>query len=249
MDYNNLFNSYYLRYLGITIEDLNNGKNIFLCNQRDKPINNWYFQHLIITKINGTNVFSITPSMYEDFVDFINPFKNMDIMQRPKVLKEFFDSKLEIYTIRKMFRMTLDVTPKISAMQNNVVRLTKEILMDSVQAISEEEKEKLWQRKNDEVNQGRQYVILDDNKIASYCKVSNIDYNGGNLTVYTNEKYRNKGYGKLVSIGAIRWCIENEVVPIYWVDEKNAASIALAKSLGFKVISEELVVGTNTQIS
>lgn len=249
MDYDNLFNAYYLKYLGVSIEDLNNGKSIFKCSQRDKPINNWYFQPLIITNINGTNMFSITPSMYEDFVDFITPFKNMNIMQMSKVLKEFFDSKLERYTIRKMFRMTLDVTPKISTISNNVVRLTKEILMNSVQAISEEEKEKLWQRKSDEVNQGRQYVILDDNKIASYCKVSNIDYNGGNLTVYTNEKYRNKRYGKLVSIGAIRWCIENEVVPIYWVDEKNAASIALAKSLGFKIMSEEIVVGTNAQIS
>ena len=249
MYYDNLFNAYYIKYLGISIKDLNNGKSIFKCSQREKPINNWYFQHLIITKINGMNVFSITPSMYKDFVDFITPFENMDIMQISKVLKEFFDNKLEKYTIRKMYRMTLDVAPKISNIPNNVLRLTKEILMNNVQAIDEEEKEKLWHRKSDEVNQGRQYVILEGNKIVSYCKVSNIDCNGGNLTVYTNEKYRNKGYGSLVSIGAIKWCIEDGVVPIYWVDEKNAASIALAKSLGFKVMSEEIVVGTNTQIS
>lgn len=249
MDYDNLFNAYYLKYLGISIEDLNNGKSIFKCSKREKPINNWYFQPLIITNIKGTNVFTITPSMYADFCHYIIPFKNMNNMGLSKVLKEFFDSKLEKYTIRKMYRMTLDVTPKISNIPNNVMMLTKEILMNSVKAISEEEKEKLWLRKSDEVNQGRQYVILDDKKIASYCKVSNIDYNGGNLTVYTNEKYRNKGYGKLVSIGAIKWCIENGVVPIYWVDEKNEASIALAKSLGFKVMSEEIVVGTNTQIS
>lgn len=33
-------------------------------------------------------------------------------------------------------------------------------------------------------------------------------------------------------------------MPIYWVDAKNTYSVALAKSLGFKVKSEEIVVGT-----
>jgi hypothetical protein len=99
--------------------------------------------------------------------------------------------------------------------------------MNSIQNIDHVERNRIWLRKESEVNQGRQYVILDENKIVSYCKVSDIDYNGGNLTVYTDEKYRNLGYGKLVMIGAIKWCYENRVIPIYCVDEKNLASVAL----------------------
>ncbi|WP_396276644.1 hypothetical protein [Haloimpatiens lingqiaonensis] len=40
-------------------------------------------------------------------------------------------------------------------------------------------------------------------------------------------------------MGALKWCYENDIMPIYWVDTKNTYSVALAKSLGFKVKSEE----------
>ncbi|MGH4125071.1 MAG: GNAT family N-acetyltransferase [Clostridium sp.] len=248
MDCNELFNSYYLKYLGISIQEVHKEKKIFQCSQRKKPINNCFFQHLIVTNIDGINTFSVTPKLYRDFSKYIIPFKNMETTELFKVLRVFFDSRLEIYTIREMYRMTLDITYKRIPLQNSIVKLTKEIFINNLQTVSEEEKQRIWLRKKDEVIQGRQYIILDGNKIASYCKVSNIDYNGGNLTVYTNEKYRNKGYGKSVSIGAINWCIENEVIPVYWVDKKNMPSVALAKSLGFKIRSEEIVVGTNYQI-
>ncbi|GAA0785833.1 GNAT family N-acetyltransferase [Hathewaya limosa] len=60
--------------------------------------------------------------------------------------------------------------------------------------------------------------------------------------VYTNEQYRNRGYGKQVTTGILNWCIENNVLPIYLVDEKNTYSIKLAESLGFKIKSKEIVV-------
>lgn len=248
MDYNELFNSYYLKYLGISIQELHKGKNIFQCNQRNKPINNFYFQQLIVTNIDGIDTFSVAPEFYRDFSDYIIPFKNMNTLKLFKVLSSFFDNKLETYTIREMYRMTLDTMPKTILLKDSVVKLTKEILKNSLQTTSEEEKKRIWLRKKQEVIQGRQYIILDGKKIASYCKVSDIDYNGGNLTVYTNEKYRNKGYGKSVSIGAIKWCVENGVIPVYWVDKKNVPSVALAKGLDFSIKSEEIVVGTISQI-
>ncbi|WP_035294594.1 MULTISPECIES: GNAT family N-acetyltransferase [Clostridiaceae] len=246
MDYNKMFNFYYLNYLGLSIKDLKEKKFIFQSNQREKPINNWYFQPLIITNIEGVNVFSISPVFYKEFKDYIGYFNNMDIDRTINILKRFFDNKVKNYTIRKMYRMTLDSDnmPKEYVLKDNVVQLTKEILMNNLCTYSDEEKYKVWSRKREEVNEGRQYVILDEHKIISYCKVSNIDFAGGNLTVFTNEKYRNKGYGKFVTIGSLKWCYENDIIPIYWVDAKNTYSVALAKSLGFKVKSEEIVVGT-----
>jgi GNAT superfamily N-acetyltransferase len=239
-----IFNDYYLKYLGISVQELYSGNGIFNCMQREKALNNWYFQHLIATNINGYNVFSITPIMYKEFTDFIVAYGKVCDEKLEEGLKIFFDSKLEKYTIRRMYRMTLGEMTKELVLDSRVIRLTKEILMNSIQELND--KEKIWERKKDEVLQGRQYVILDGNKIISYCKVSDIDYSGGNLTVYTNEKHRNKGYGMLVSIGVIKWCIENNIIPIYWVDKTNIPSVALAKKLGFEVMAEEIVIGTNT---
>ena len=249
MEYSENFQRYYFKYMGITPQDLAGRKNIFSSSQRERPLNNWYFQHLIVTNVNNINVFSIVPGMYKDFKGYITPFKDMDISEMTGVLRVFFDGKFEDYSIRKMYRMTLDSAPKDLMVDNIAVKLTKEILINNLQSISinHDEINEIWCRKKNEVNQGRQYVILDKSKIVSYCKVSNIDYNGGNLTVYTQEKYRNRGYGKSVSIEAIKWCDDNGIIPIYWVDEKNATSVALAKSLGFKIMSEEIVVGTKSQ--
>ena len=143
--------------------------------------------------------------------------------------------------------MTLDIVPKALLLDDNVVKLTKEIFMNCLQNINQEERNRIWSRKKNEINQGRQYAILDNEKIVSYCKVSDIDYNGGNLTVFTDEKYRNRGYGKYVTVGAVKWCYDNGVIPIYWVDEENKNSIKLSKSLGFKIKSKEIVIGTNSQ--
>lgn len=121
-------------------------------------------------------------------------------------------------------------------------KLTKEILMENMKSFSTYEKKKILLRKKREIIEGRQYVILDKNKIVSYCKISNIDFQGGNIVVYTNKQYRNRGYGKLVTTGILNWCIENNVLPIYLVDEKNTYSIKLAESLGFKIKSKEIVV-------
>ena len=247
MGYNDNFKSYYLKYMGITTQDLYAGKNIFYCSQREKPLNNWYFQHLVVSNISNINVFSIVPKMYKDFIDYISPFKDMDINEMSGVLKAFFNGRLDNFSVRKMYRMTLDNPPKDFIVGDHVVQLTKEILMNNLRSVNEDERNKVWLRKNNEINQGRQFVILDKDKIVSYCKVSDVDFNGGNLTVYTNENYRNRGYGKLVSISAIKWCYDNRIIPIYWVDEKNATSVALATGLGFKIMSEEIVVGTNSQ--
>jgi predicted GNAT family acetyltransferase len=53
------------------------------------------------------------------------------------------------------------------------------------------------------VTQSRQYKFLDGNRIVAYCNVSDIYYKVGNLSVYTNEKYRNKGYGKIYNYGLV----------------------------------------------
>jgi hypothetical protein len=39
--------------------------------------------------------------------------------------------------------------------------------------------------------------------------------------------------------------MENNIIPVYWVDENNIASVKLVKKVDVKVVSEEIVVGTD----
>jgi predicted GNAT family acetyltransferase len=177
-------------------------------------------------------------------MEFIKPFIYVPEYQLVDKLTEFFKDKLNEYSIRIMYRMTIDKLPIEFITNSKVLKLTKEILMNHLHDESELVKEEIWNRKKDEIEQGRQYVILSKNKIVSYCKISDICYGGGNIVVYTNENYRNLGYGKQVLQATINWCIANNILPVYWVWDKNLASIALAKSLGFQIKSEEIVVAT-----
>jgi RimJ/RimL family protein N-acetyltransferase len=248
MDYKKQFNNYYNEYLGLSLPDFTEGERIFECEQRQKPINNWHLQHLIITTLHGIIIYSIAPKLIREFSDYMSPYLQMDFTNSTLTLQNFFDHRLVDYTIRRMYRMTIDANlirlNRNKTHQNAAVSLTKDIMLNNIQSDSEEEKNRVWLRKKDEIEQGRQYVILEGNKIVSYCKISDIVFGGANLVVYTDENYRNKGFGKAVVIEAIHWCSKHQVSPIYWVDHNNLSSIALAKSLGFHIMAEEIVVGT-----
>lgn len=88
----------------------------------------------------------------------------------------------------------------------------------------------------------RAYIISKDEKIASLSYISDIYNRGANIVVNTNEKYRNLGYGKKVVAKTSNFVIENGLLPIYFVNVKNQASINLAKSLEFKNMATEIVV-------
>lgn len=239
------YQNYYINYLGVNRNYIKyDSPSIISCLERDKPINTWHYQHLIFTKTEGRRIFSICPSYFKDFMEFIKPFIYVPEYQLVDKLTEFFKDKLNEYSIRIMYRMTIDKLPIEFITNSKVLKLTKEILMNHLHDESELVKEEIWNRKKDEIEQGRQYVILSKNKIVSYCKISDICYGGGNIVVYTNENYRNLGYGKQVLQATINWCIANNILPVYWVWDKNLASIALAKSLGFQIKSEEIVVAT-----
>ena len=229
------FYNYYLNYLNVTRDDVDNEKTIFKSKQRDIPINNYYFHYLIVTNIENKEVFSISPRFYDEFIHV----KHIDAEE----IRKFFDKKLKDYSSRVMYRMTIEEnTFKSVERDNKVQRLTEEILMKNLKGRSKKEIEDIWKRKEKEILEGREFVILNDDKIISYCKISNIDYNGGNLTVWTNPKYRGYGYGKQVTIAATKWCFDNNIIPIYLVHNENLASLNLAKSIGFKILSKEFII-------
>jgi len=238
------FWDYYYKYLGIENETLNRNQFLFESSQRDNPINTWYLQHLIAANINGNMIFSISPTYFKAFEEYMVLYKPESLEELEITLNEFFSQRIDSFSIRKMYRLTIENFDSKSPKDDLTVTLTKDILINCLRNRTLEEQNKVWNRKKKEVEEGRQYVILHKEKIVSYCKISDIDYNGGNLTVWTAPEYRHKGYGKKVVKEAVKWCCEKNIVPIYWVASTNFASLNLAKSLGFKIYSEELVVST-----
>ncbi|MBS4535336.1 GNAT family N-acetyltransferase [Clostridium sp. D2Q-14] len=239
------FWNYYYSYLGVEEKDLKVSKLIFKCNQRDKPINNWYLYPLVVTNIGAEFICSISPKYARTFRKFISTCNYHNFEELYGLLDIYFNDKLDDYNIRKMYRLTIEDTRLREFNKSRAIILTREVLMKGLKNTTLKEKQDIWSRKKEEVEQGRQYVILNDENIVSYCKVSNIDFGGGNLVVWTEPEYRGRGYGKEVVIAATKWCIENDILPIYWVDSDNLASLNLAKALNYKIYSEELVVSTN----
>ena len=236
------FQDYYYGYLSIDKKELEIGKRIFSSDQRNKPLNGQFVQYLISTHIDGRLIFSVAPQYYDDLFEFIKGQAVDDADEIIEMLDIFFSNKLESFKLRKMYRLIPGEDYDIwSSPNSSAVKLTKEIFMEALENIDEAEKTEAWESKKGEILEDRKFVVLDGKKVVSACKISDIDFGGGNIAVWTDSDYRNKGFGKEVVTEAVKWCIYNSILPIYWVDAENTASISLAKSLGFEVKSQEIV--------
>jgi len=233
------FYRYYKSYLGITSEF----ENVFACEQRTKPINFDFFQFLITTQINERLIFSIAPAFYQEFSKLIelNLFETMDD-ELINALHTFFYCKFSNYSIRTMYRLTVDLPREFQVGDARALTINDKELFINTGKKSREYKEEQWNIRKEIIENGRFFVVIKNDKIISWAEVSNICFNGGNLVVMTLPEYRNSGYGRMVVAKAVNWCAENNILPIYWVDSSNISSIKLASSLGFNLMNKELVV-------
>lgn len=127
-------------------------------------------------------------------------------------------------------------------MNNRINQVLTEDLIRALKLSPEIDVDAFIKRKSSAIEEKNQYIITVDNEIASTAYISNKEGNGCNIVVYTNPKYRNKGYGKSVVVECINWILSNEMVPVYLVEESNLPSIALAESLGMVCKSREWIV-------
>ena len=105
-------------------------------------------------------------------------------------------------------------------------------------------KEKKWEELKYIINSEMIYIVPIDNKIASMAFTSDIYNIGANIVVSTNKEYRKKGYGKSAVAVLTNSILENQLLPIYFVNVNNEASINLAKSLQYEKMALEIVVCT-----
>jgi RimJ/RimL family protein N-acetyltransferase len=246
------FATYYRGFLDIPSgTDLGN-ENIFCSEQRACPFASDFKHYLVATSyFNDSIVFSVAPEFYQDFKNYIPESLPLEL-NRPLIdlIDNFFEAKIpSFYSLRTMCRFSFLNNTPLPQLANQVRPLSsshqdQEAYLHFISPRPRGSKflDRLWAKKIPIVEEGRLFVCFQDGQILSYAEISDIDYQGANVVVETKSNYRNQGLGKAVVSRAIEWCRNNALIPIYWVEERNAASISLAISLGFKLESTEIVV-------
>lgn len=212
------------------------------------PLNKEFFYPVILTKYKGDIYLSVSNKYYDVI---LNSIKNIDFTllsdnEIISIFQNIFLNILDNFEVKEMYRMCKDT--KLDISNSNAVLLnddTKQYFMNTGNKASEVSfKEKKWKQLKYIVDTEMIYIVPNDNKIASMAFTSDIYNKGANIVVSTNEEYRKKGYGKMAVASLTNSILEKDLLPIYFVNVNNDASINLAKSLEYENMVLEIVVCT-----
>ena len=227
------FEEYYNKFLGVNKNEVTEHM-VFESKLRDMPLNNKYFYPIIISKFNDSMICScsnkfanICKSNFEGTIASISNI--LEVMN-------INDNK---YRLRKMRRYSIE-SPYV--LYDTKAKVLTEDIIRKVNFQGIEDKEKYIRKKENILQEKRQFFILNDDNIAATAFISEVYSSGCNIVVYTLPNYRKKGYGKEVVKACINWCQQNNLLPIYLVEEDNINSIKLVESLGLELKSHEWII-------
>lgn len=224
---------YYRDFMGVDESNFIEGKRIFKCSNRDVPLNEKYYYPIIKSIWLEEEILSVSPRYYEEIISL----QHNESKYSDNILREFLKSHLG-FRIRKMHRYAYE---KLNKQHTESRTMTIE---DSsrLSLKGDFDINKYMERKKTIIEEKRQFITIDNEKVSAIGFISEITCGGGNVVVFTLEDFRNKGYAKEVIKGCINWCIGNEVLPIYLVEDTNVYSKRIPEALGFKKISEEWII-------
>ena len=237
MKYKEKYSNYYKNYLGIA----NSSDSLIKCEQREKPLTRIYFQDIIITKFQEKLFFSVSPLLFDEFQKkfeyrkFSNLSNNLEIQ-----LQKHFLKKKDLL-VRRFYRMIFPTNRNIGNSNARRIQISDKDFIFSIfkKELTAEKKKKMWESL---IKKDRFFILIKNNSLCAQSNISDIIFTAGNIVVYTYPNFRNLGYGKEVVKKSVLWCKKNNILPIYWVDVKNIASVKLAENLGFVIMNEEIVV-------
>ncbi len=148
--------------------------------------------------------------------------------------------KYDRVSVKSFFRFSLK--EELRNKETDVIVVKEEhkpFFMNSGKNLNTDFKEQKWKELQQFIHNGHFFAKINENKFVSSCKISDIYCGGANLVVYTDENFRCRGYGKEVVRLAANYCLQHNLLPIYYVETDNNASINLAKSLNFNLYAEE----------
>ncbi|MBP2024166.1 RimJ/RimL family protein N-acetyltransferase [Clostridium punense] len=227
------FEEYYNKFLGVNNNEITEHK-VFESKYRDMPLNNKYFYPIIISNFND----SIICSCSSKFSSMCKSNFDGSMESISSILKAMNINRNK-YRFRKMRRYSIESPDVLFDTKAEV--LTEDIIRKvNFQGI--EDKENYIRKKGNILQEKRQFFMLKDGNIAATAFISEVYSSGCNIVVYTSPNYRKKGYGKEVVKACINWCHQNNLLPIYLVEEENANSIKLVESLGLELKSHEWII-------
>lgn len=83
----------------------------------------------------------------------------------------------------------------------------------------------------DLMDKGVSFGLFEDGKLAAICSSFSRLSDGIEIEIDTKPEFRKKGYASIVAASALKYCLENGLVP-HW-DAANDISCCLAKKLGY----------------
>lgn len=230
----NIYDNYYSEYLGIENAGLAPSRLILKSIYREIPQNKKFLYPIIFTDYKDIKVCSTGNKEYSVCKKYYDgSLASVDI------ILEALNKSTTQYDVRKFRRYSIDKRVEVDKRLSNV--LTEELIRE-LEFSSEFDIDCFIKRKSSVLDQKNQFVIIVDNQIAATAYISDVQAKGCNIVVYTDPKYRKMGYGKNVVAECINWSLQNEMTPVYLVEESNVPSISLAESLGMKCESKELIV-------
>jgi len=241
------FLRHYRRFMGIDEGRFASGETVFACEQRTTPLVFDSYFPLMATKHRGRVILSVAPRHESHVRAWFRDreFEDLD----DELLGEMDDCFHERIPLRAIWRMhRLAVTPDalvVPAAIDRVEPLTdahRKVFLARMGPRGKLVRQSKWRQHRVLREEGRFFVVMEDGTIAAQAFVSDIDWGGGNVAVFTAEKYRRKGYAAAVTARAAQWCFENDVLPIYWVQTNNEPSVRLSEGLGFVRQVEELAI-------
>ena len=219
------FADYYAQYLGLTPKKAGN---IFFSSFRDLPINQNYYYPLIKSLYQGQEYYSLSPSL------------KGELCIPPEIMIKKLLQKNSNLTFRRFLRFTSDVYR--AEKYDNIVMVTQEhksLFMCSGKVQELSRKEQKWESLQNFIKRGHFFAAIQDDKFVASCKISDTYCGGANLVVFTDENYRHRGLGKQLVRHTANYCLQQGLLPIYYVEESNQASINLIKSLCFDLMAME----------
>ena len=230
------FKKYYYNYL-----EFNKLNNRFYPKTEDFTVND--FKYPIIISFYANNIIgAISNKLYESIKYILK--EDMDRIELENCLINFFSKSNEDIVINRMRRMSKVKETNLSVADVICINeINKHLFYNSfTQHNDVKYKQVKWEKllKNTYIN-----GIVRDDKIVSLGYVSNKNIYGANIVIQTLDDYRGKGYGKMIVEKISRDLLKDGIMPIYWVNENNPASLRLAESIGFKTMALEIVAKYN----
>lgn len=227
------FEVYYNGFLGVSKNEITKHM-IVESEYRDMPLNKKYFYPIIITKLDNYMVCSSS----SQYIGICKSKFNGTIESISNIV-EVMNMDGNHYRIRKMRRYSIENSSRIYDTKADILtgNMIRKVKFDGI-----EDKEKYILEKQNILYEQRQFVVLKGNTIASTAFISDIYSSGCNIVVYTPPNYRQEGYGKEVVKACVNWCQENNLLPVYLVEEENLSSIKLVESLALDLKSHEWII-------